>query len=148
MIIRPFRPADQPAVQQLILAGLAERWGELDLTLNEDLHDIAGNYDAGIFLIAEIGSNLVGTGAIMPEGEGIMRVLRMYVAKDRQRQGVGKAILSQLIVAARGCGCRQLVVETEANWLSAVNFYLHSGFQTIYIEDGEHHMQMWLDDKR
>lgn len=39
--IKPFESEDQEAVQSLILAGLAEHWGEIDPTLNPDLNDIS-----------------------------------------------------------------------------------------------------------
>ena len=48
--LRPFTAADQDAVKDLVLAGLADHWGTLDPTLNPDLNDIAGHYaaEAGI----------------------------------------------------------------------------------------------------
>ncbi len=42
--IKPFESEDQEAVQSLILAGLAEHWGEIDPTLNPDLNDIGAYY--------------------------------------------------------------------------------------------------------
>jgi len=40
LLFRRFEPKDQAAVQALILAGLRDRWGSLDPSLNRDLHDI------------------------------------------------------------------------------------------------------------
>ena len=86
--IQRFTPADQQAARALILQGLAEHWGELDLSLNPDLNDIAASYAAGVFLCAWLEGNLVGTGAIVPEGEGVMRVARMSVQRERRRTGI------------------------------------------------------------
>ncbi|MCZ7673141.1 MAG: hypothetical protein M5U34_41515 [Chloroflexi bacterium] len=52
---RPFSPTDQAAAKALILAGLAEHWGTLDLSLNSDLNDIQASYvdNGGVFIVVE-----------------------------------------------------------------------------------------------
>ena len=58
--IQQFTPADQPAAKALILQGLEEHWGALDLSLNPDLNDIAASYAAGVFLCAWLDGELAG----------------------------------------------------------------------------------------
>ena len=48
---RPFSPSDQTAAKQLILAGLPEHWGELDLSLAYIAPMLAKGAD--IFLVGE-----------------------------------------------------------------------------------------------
>lgn len=67
--ISPFSPADQPAVKTLILAGLEEHWGAIDLDLNPDLGDIAASYKNAVFLVARIGEEIVGCGALKTQGK-------------------------------------------------------------------------------
>jgi len=43
--LRRFDPTDQEDAKALILAGLADHWGELDPTLNPDLNNIAESYE-------------------------------------------------------------------------------------------------------
>src|SRR3954453_18572858 len=64
--LEDFDPADQSAVRDLILAGLADHWGELDASANRDLDDIASTYAAGRTLVArdETGA-IVGTATRM-----------------------------------------------------------------------------------
>ena len=50
--ILPFQPEHQSEVKRLVLEGLAEHWGALDLTLNSDLNDISAAYDHSVFLVA------------------------------------------------------------------------------------------------
>lgn len=99
--IRPFCPADQSAARTLILAGLQEHWGTLDLTLNPDLDDIVRHYADGVFLTAWQAGALVGTGALIPEAPGVSRVVRMSVDRRCRRGGIGRRILTGLIDYAR-----------------------------------------------
>ena len=56
--VKPFQPEDQAAVKNLILAGLAEHWGELDLSKNPDLNDITSTYASGAFFVAWLKAKL------------------------------------------------------------------------------------------
>ena len=144
LIIQPFTPADQPAAKALILQGLEEHWGALDLSLNPDLNDIAVNYSAGVFLCAWLNGELVGTGAIVPEGEGVMHVVRMSVQKERRRMGIASRVLHELLADARRRKCHTVVLETTETWEDAIGFYLRHGFHIIEHRDGDAHFEMHL----
>jgi GNAT superfamily N-acetyltransferase len=152
LTIRPFRLDDQRAAQALILDGLREHWGWLDPTLNRDLNNIATNYAAGIFLVGEImdetGSELVATGALLPEvtesGESVWRVVRMSVHADLRGQGIGRRLLDALLQWAQQQGARLIVVETTSTWTDAVRFYTRYGFILVEERDDETHMQLEL----
>lgn len=79
--IRQFKPADQEAARQLILAGLVEHWGTLDPRKNSDLRNIQHSYpDQGhTFLVALHGGRIVGTGALLVETKRRGRITRMSV---------------------------------------------------------------------
>ncbi len=145
--IRHFRLKDQDEAKTLILAGLAEHWGWLDSTKNPDLDSIAHSYAAGIFLVACWQGQLVGTGALIPEKEGVGRIVRMSVAKPYRRRGVGQTILQQLQQEARGVGYRTLVLETTLTWPDAVDFYNQAGFETIGYCDDERYFSLDLYHK-
>ena len=66
IIILPFQPGDQNEVSGLILKGLEEHWGILDLTKNPDLNDIRSSYGKAVFLVARLNGKVVGTGALIP----------------------------------------------------------------------------------
>jgi adenylate cyclase class IV/GNAT superfamily N-acetyltransferase len=143
-LIRPFQPADQAAAKRLILAGLEEHWGALDLSLNPDLDDIAATYAGGLFLTAWDGGELVGTGALIRESANAARIARMSVARNRRRSGIGRAILNQLRQAAvdQGYGC--IVLETTATWHDAVAFYIRNGFAPTHVSEGDIHFTLEL----
>jgi putative acetyltransferase len=135
--LRPFQPSDQAACKTLILAGLEEHWGFLDLTLNPDLNDIATAYAQGLFLTAWQDGQLAGTGALLPAGPGSFQVVRMSVAKHWRRQGLGQLILAGLESGARKLGAQRLVLETTTSWSEVVQFYLNSGYQITHAQDGD-----------
>ncbi len=130
LTLRPFTPADQPTAKAIVLAGMTERWGKLDPTLNPDLNDIHASFiDAGdYFFVGEVDGQLVATGALTHEAEGVARIVRMSVLAGWQGCGFGRNITQFLIDHARKCGYREIVVETNADWTSAVRLYQTCGF--------------------
>ncbi|MBK7897133.1 MAG: GNAT family N-acetyltransferase [Anaerolineaceae bacterium] len=139
--IRPFHPQDQHAVEQLILAGLADHWGTLDLSLNPDLNDIASSYDGETFLVALQGEIIVGCGALIEEvGQG-GRIVRMSVKKENRRQGIGQLILAHLETAAHQRHFHTIVLETTQTWADVVAFYLANGYQITHHQNGDTHFQ-------
>jgi GNAT superfamily N-acetyltransferase len=137
IIIRPFRARDQAAAKDLILAGMLEHWDRLDPTKNPDLDDIASAYGDGIFLCAWCGDELVGTGALVPEGDNVGRIMRMSVAARMRRRGIGAAILQHLCDQARSLGYRDVVLETTSWWDDAIAFYERQGFRRVESALGE-----------
>ncbi|MDT8304964.1 MAG: GNAT family N-acetyltransferase [Anaerolineae bacterium] len=142
--IRPLMPADAPAARALILEGLAEHWGTLDARLNSDLDDIPASYASGLFLVAEIGGALAGTGALIPEEPGVGRIVRMSVAREKRRQGIGRLLLAALLAAARERGYQRIVLETTATWEDAIAFYRRAGFGPVGERDGDLHFVLEL----
>jgi putative acetyltransferase len=145
--LRAFRPEDQAAAKALILAGLAEHWGTLDLSLNPDLNDIAGTYAEGLFLVACCGARIVGTGGLLfseaegsgqdARGPGEAQVVRMSVAAAMRRHGIGRRMLVELCEQARARGVRRLVLETTSTWDEVIAFYRAFGFRITHIQDGD-----------
>jgi GNAT superfamily N-acetyltransferase len=137
--ILSFSPQWQDAAKALILAGLEEHLGRLDPTKNSDLNDITVSYAEGAFLLAVLDGVLIGTGAILPEGRGTMRIVRMSVARDKRRKGIGWILLQALLREALQAGCRKLVCETTDTWQEAISFYRGNGFDVVGRMDGEIH---------
>jgi GNAT superfamily N-acetyltransferase len=130
LLIRPFTAADQSAARNLILEGLGEHFGFIDESYNPDLNDIMAHYIAPgqSFIVAEIHGKIVGTGALISEDERVGRIVRMSVARDERRKGIGQALIAHLIQRARERGFTRLVLETNLAWDDAMGFYRHCGF--------------------
>jgi GNAT superfamily N-acetyltransferase len=140
----PFRPADQKAVKDLILSGLVDHWGELDTTKNPDLNDIAESYKDACFLVARYEGRIVGTGALVPRTPDTAEVVRMSVAKDLRRQGVGRRILQALCDEAVARGFKYIILETTETWSEVIAFYQSFGFQITHYKDGDVYFKLNL----
>jgi len=66
IVITPFEPKNQSEAKRLILSGLQERWGRLDLSQNPDLDDIGVAYANATFLIGWMNGIAIATGALVP----------------------------------------------------------------------------------
>ena len=133
----PFHPEDQAAVKQLVLAGLAEHWGQIDPTRNPDLNDIAASYSSATFLVAWTLGRIVGCGALVPRSEKTAEIVRMSMAAEMRRQGIAHRILDHLVEIARNKGYRQVILETTVTWVEVIEFYLHCGFHITHYQEGD-----------
>jgi ribosomal protein S18 acetylase RimI-like enzyme len=144
--IRPFAASDQAAARTLILAGLGEHFGWIDETVNPDLDDIQAAYAAPghHFVVAEIGGELAGTGALVDEGPGVGRLVRMSVSPRHRRRGLGRALVAHLVGEARRRGHTRLLVETNDDWDDAIALYRSCGFAVERRAGGEVHLALDL----
>lgn len=140
----PFRASDQREVKELILAGLTEHWGQLDLSKNQDLNDIQSSYKNGIFLVAWQDGNIVGTGGLIPGMNGQAEIVRMSVAQKVRQRGIGRQILLRLTEIAQERGFRKVILETTAEWKDVIAFYQHNGFRITHYQDGNVYFELEL----
>jgi putative acetyltransferase len=146
IILQDFEPADQTAVKDLILAGLVEHWVTLDTSKNPDLDDIATSYTGAIFLIARHQDQIIGTGALVPRQDGSAEVVRMSVAANWRRQGIGRLILQALVDRARQAGFHHITLETTEDWHEVIAFYLRFGFHITHYQDGNVYFELKIAD--
>jgi ribosomal protein S18 acetylase RimI-like enzyme len=153
-------PNELDEVRRLIEAGLARRWGSFDPSRNRDLTEFATTYGARPIVVAKTADGrIVGCGILIDEAPGVgapgvgapgvdapsvARIVRMSVAGDRERRGVGGRVLTQLIEHARRLRYREIVLETTETWLSAVAFYKRYGFIETHRADGDAHFRYRL----
>lgn len=133
VVIRPFQLSDQAAAKKLILAGLVEHWGFLDPTKNPDLEDIQRSYAGCTILVACVGRSLAGTGILIPRRADTGEIVRMSVAREFRRCGIGTRILNALLQEARKRGLNKIVLETTATWQDVIEFYLSNGFRITHF---------------
>ena len=132
-----FQPENQAEVKNLVLAGLSEHWGTLDLSKNPDLNDIALTYAQATFLVAWQKNRIVGTGALVPRSVDTAEIVRMSVAADMRRRGVGMKILQRLCEQAKLNRYKQIILETTDTWHDVISFYQQFGFQISHYLDGD-----------
>jgi ribosomal protein S18 acetylase RimI-like enzyme len=63
-----------------------------------------------------------------------MRVWEFLVKQEFRRRGVGTRLMNHAVNIARERGARMLVLETQSNNASAIDFYLNFGFRSIGLD--------------
>jgi GNAT superfamily N-acetyltransferase len=146
--IHPVREAassEFAAVRALVVEGLAQRWGRYEASFNPDLESFESTYGSATVLVATFDGRIVGCGILVRDTEQIARFVRMSVSAGLQRKGVGSAILEALLERAANLGCKEVVLETTASWVSAVAFYRRHGFVETMEQDGDQHFHLILN---
>ncbi|WP_157266236.1 GNAT family N-acetyltransferase [Azohydromonas aeria] len=86
----------------------------------------------------------VGTGRLLPQPGGVLKLGRLAVLKAWRGRGVGQALLRALLDAARAQGAREVMLHAQQ---SAASFYLPAGFEARgeeFMEAGIPHIEMAL----
>ncbi len=155
MLIRAAAPADFAAVQAIyarhVLAGLA--------TFDEappEAGALRARHDeivrAGLpYRVAERDGEIVGFGYCAPyRARSAYRYCvedSVYVRDGLRRQGIGKALLGDLIAASEGAGCRQLVavIGDSAN-ADSIGLHAHFGFLVVgTLRSAGFKLGRWVD---
>ncbi len=109
------------------------------------MNEIGVTYRGATFLVARMAGRMVGTGALVPRGDGTAEIVRMSVARDLRRRGLGRRILTHLLAQARQDGTRRVVLETTATWQEVIAFYLDYGFRITHYAGGDVYFALDLD---
>jgi len=144
---REMRLDERDTVRSLILEGLREHWGTIDETLNPDLDDLRTAYANGVVLVATESDEIIGTGTIVRRDDRCAEIVRMSVAPRHRRAGLGRMLISELVVAAERWDVDRIVVETTASWAEVVRFYERCGFTLTHFVDGEFGRDAWFELK-
>jgi N-acetylglutamate synthase-like GNAT family acetyltransferase len=91
--------------------------------------------------VARRGAEILGCGALVPLDGETGEIVRMSVAADVRRQGIGTQILDSLTAAARELGLNRLVLETTVDWQEVRRFYEQYGFTFTHEQDHRHGRQ-------
>jgi len=139
-LIRPFAPADQPGILDLILGIQRDEYGIAITAADQpDLTDIAGFYlpSAGGFWVAEEDGRIIGTIALKDIGQGQGALRKMFVASSHRGRaaGVAQALLDHLLDAAADRSLAQIYLGTTARFLAAHRFYEKNGFALVDADD-------------
>jgi len=126
-----FRSEYQGAAADLVNLGLGEHFGHVDKKMNPDLFDIGLSYVEGVFLLALSGNQVVGTGSLMPLGDGVGQIARMHTASKYRRQGLASRLLRKLEKQAEARDFHTVVLETNIDWFDAITFYLRNGYSEM-----------------
>ena len=132
---RPAGADDQPAVQAVVFAALAEFGLAADPAgTDADLTDLEGFYAAagGCFeVVLDPHARVVGCWGLHPRGPDVLELRKMYLGPDQRGRGLGKIMLSRALSAAESLGARRIELETARVLSRAVALYTAFGFRLV-----------------
>lgn len=142
LVIRPFESRDQERTRALVRAGLADHFGAIDPSLNEDLNTLSRW--PGVFLVGELAGDIVASGAYCVY-DGAAKIERMSVRRDLRGRRVGARMLDAVIAAARADGFSRIVLETTSTWSDVITFYARNGFRVTHQVDQKWGGETWME---
>jgi DNA-binding MarR family transcriptional regulator/ribosomal protein S18 acetylase RimI-like enzyme len=100
---------------------------------------------AGVFLVASLGGQPVGCGALKRKDRRVGEIKRMWVSPDLRGLGVGRRILGVLETHARKFGLRTLRLETNRALEEAQALYRGCGYVEVIPFNGEPYAHHWFE---
>jgi GNAT superfamily N-acetyltransferase len=82
----------------------------------------------GHILFARSGDEIVGTCALIPEGDGRFELSKMAVDERHQGLGLGRKLLEAAVAKAKALGAAELFLESSSKLTTAIRLYETSGF--------------------
>jgi ribosomal protein S18 acetylase RimI-like enzyme len=111
----------------------------VDEDLNITWKQIASGADEGVALVAVHDETIVAAALAQPDPvRGTMRLLDIRVDYDFRRQGIGIAMLYQIIQQTRDADLRAVSAEVRSNNYPASQFLLKAGFDLSGVDVRRH----------
>jgi ribosomal protein S18 acetylase RimI-like enzyme len=113
------------------------RWLGVNLAFQGDFElevaSLPGKYapPAGRLLVARGPTELAGTVALRPLGEGICEMKRLFVREAYRGQGLGRRLVDAILNEARLIGYKAMRLDTLSTMTEAMNLYQSAGFRVI-----------------
>jgi GNAT superfamily N-acetyltransferase len=126
----PFESADGRRLVAALDADLATRYSP-DQMYGMNLKPEQLAPGLGTFVIARVGGQAAGCGALRMLDDSTAELKRMYVEPKLRGHGIAKAVLSSLEAAAKELGANRLVLETGIHQAEAIGLYGGVGFRPI-----------------
>ena len=82
----------------------------------------------GALLLAKSGHEIIGTCAVIHEGDGHFEISKTSVTVSFQGHGIGRRLLSAALIAFKNLGGKELYLETNSVLTSAIALYESAGF--------------------
>jgi len=123
MRLRQADPADLPALTRLEQETLENPW------TTEQLAEELARPDSRC-LVAEEGGAVTGY-ALARLAAGVLELLRIGVSPAHRRRGVGGALLTAVVEAARHGGAEEIWLEVRAGNRAAIALYERGGFSRV-----------------
>jgi GNAT superfamily N-acetyltransferase len=89
----------------------------------------------GVIFIAAHEERVVGTAALMKEGEGVFELVKMAVDKDFRKGGISKLLIEKCIEAAKQRNAVKIILFSNHQLKAALGLYEKYGFVYVPVKD-------------
>ncbi|MGN6176097.1 MAG: ribosomal protein S18-alanine N-acetyltransferase [Streptosporangiaceae bacterium] len=131
VVLRPMAGGDVPSIAKLEVALFGEEAWSPDMLASE-LAGEPGKY----YLVAEDQGVIAGYAGLLAPGAGQADVLTVGVTQDRWGEGIGAALLENLLAEAARRGCREVFLEVRVDNDRAQRLYRRHGFAGVGLRRG------------
>jgi DNA-binding MarR family transcriptional regulator/GNAT superfamily N-acetyltransferase len=143
-------PAD-PAARHCLGAYFAELDRRFDAGFEVDRSNPASDDGmrppAGILLVARLGAEPVGCGALLFAAHGVCEIKRMWVSATVRGTGLGRRLLGELETHAAASGARVLRLETNRALVEAIALYRSAGYTEVDAFNDEPYAHHWFEKR-
>jgi DNA-binding MarR family transcriptional regulator/GNAT superfamily N-acetyltransferase len=101
----------------------------------------------GLVLLARIGEDPVGCGALLFHGDGIATLKRMWVAPLARGTGLGRRLLVALEEAAALRDVTTIHLETNLSLTEAITMYRSAGYREVAAFNDEPYADHWFEKR-
>jgi DNA-binding MarR family transcriptional regulator/GNAT superfamily N-acetyltransferase len=102
---------------------------------------------AGILLVARLGAEPVGCGALKFGAGGVGEIKRMWVSDSVRGTGLGRRLLGELEMHAAASGARVLRLETNQALVEAIALYRSAGYTEVPAFNEETYAHHWFEKR-
>ena len=103
---------------------------------DKDIGDIQRNYidSKGYFALLEDKGSVVGSYGILRLSDNVCELRKMYLKREYQGTGLGKLMMEDALIKAKGLGFKKMVLETNSVLKEAIGLYRKYGFKNFVPE--------------
>jgi ribosomal protein S18 acetylase RimI-like enzyme len=122
-----------------------ERGFDPALSISAHMHELMP--PAGLLVVAYLGREPVGCGALKFHSDGVGEIKRMWVSTNVRGRGLGKKLLMALEDSARKAGISVLHLETNKSLVEAIKLYRKSGYREVEAFNEEPYAHHWFEKR-
>jgi DNA-binding MarR family transcriptional regulator len=143
-------PAD-PDARHCLRAYFAELDRRFDAGFDVDRSipapDVGLRPPAGVLLVARLGPEPVGCGALKFGADGVCEIKRMWVSATVRGMGLGRRLLGELETHAAASGAHVLRLETNRALIEAIALYRSAGYTEVPAFNDENYAHHWFEKR-
>lgn len=100
-------------------------------TLNDPEREVIAA--GGAIVLAVSDGEVVGTGALVSEGDGVYELAKMAVTPAWQGRGIGRLVAERLLAIARERGAKKVELVSQSGLTPALKLYSSLGFRHVPV---------------